>query len=72
MYTPVLVQPADMIGEDCERLSIADVRELQAQLNCNLFACDDASTEWFDEANPHELDSMMRIVGAEFFFNEPC
>lgn len=28
-------QPVDMIGEDCERLPIGEVTELQIQMGCN-------------------------------------
>ncbi len=68
MYTPVLIQRCDMIGEDCERLPIGDVATLQIQFAANQGCSDDADT-WFDESDPVELDAMSRIVGAEFFFD---
>ena len=41
-----IIQPADMIGEDCERLPIGDVAELQSEFNVNL---NDEGEAWFDE-----------------------
>ena len=40
------IQPVDMIGEDCERLPIGDVTELQSEFNVNL---NDEGEIWFDE-----------------------
>lgn len=44
-----LIQPVDMIGEDCERLPIADVTEMQSAFNVNL---NDEGEIWFDEEIP--------------------
>ena len=69
MYTPTLIQPVDMIGENAERLTVADVREAQIAFGVNLGDSEDQST-WFDECDADECDAMSRIVGAEFFFDE--
>lgn len=65
MYTPVLIVPVDRIGEDCERLPVGDVRELNIQFNCNHDDSEEMET-WFDEVTYHEDN--LTIVDDDYFF----
>lgn len=65
MYTPVLSVPVDRIGEDCERLPVGDVRELNIQFNCNHDDSEEMET-WFDELTYHEDN--LTIIDDDYFF----
>ena len=53
-------QPVDMIGNDCERLPVGDVAELQSLFNVNT-----SEDEWFDEEIPI---AYVNVVDEEEFF----
>jgi hypothetical protein len=58
MLNAMLVQRADMIGEDCERLSVECVRDLQDAHNTE---CDDS---WYTS---DELPNHVTIIDGEEF-----
>ncbi len=61
-------QRVDMIGEDCERLPIGVVRELQEQFGVNHGDSDDKET-WFQDFQEEETEAGNLPVydAAEFF-----
>lgn len=59
-------QPADKIGEDCERLPVGEVTELQIAMNCNL---DDSEfAEFYFEEIGAGNDALTEIDESEFFY----
>ena len=57
-------QPVDMIGEDCERLPIGEVTELQVVMNCNL---DDSEFAEFYLEECGSEDALCEVDEIEFF-----
>lgn len=58
-------QRADMIGDDCERLPLGEVTELQNQLNVNAMDAEDNGETWLDEEIPVACVS---IIDEDEFF----
>ena len=60
-------QPADKLGEYCERLPIGEVTELQDMLNCN--TCDENSETWLD-SDPYVFEFAEVDIETFFFPSE--
>lgn len=54
MYTPILVQPCDVVARDELRLTRAQLSEFQIQFAANQGCSDDAET-WLDECEANEM-----------------
>lgn len=60
-----IVRFCDHVVCDTNRLPISEVRELQVQMNCNLFDSEDSET-WFDEEIPV---GYTEVIDEDEFFN---
>lgn len=61
-----IVRFADHVAHDYMRLSTADIRELQNQLNCNILDAEDNGETWFDEEIPV---GYTEVIDEDEFFN---
>ena len=55
---------ADDVAKDETRLPVVEIRELQIQMNCNLYASDDAEV-YFEEES--EFANLTIMSESEFF-----